>query len=413
MNRLPFPHPNWMLSDPKPWIEARTLNGVRMEGFRGKVRLQDIGYWIDNRRTDMQIALLKKSRKLGVNEVPSDDDLYDFFEQDPELDIERLARDILLNELRNPIVISYDNTLLDGNRRYLAHRWIAKNGKPYQRDRFDKLDVWVLTEEFSDDKSKLRVITQYNLLDDFRKPWTDFIKAKLLWEEHYLNNLSYNDLFDIYGGPGFSKAKIIEFIKTYEVVLMYADNCPDQEEVLAEIAENSNFIWFQQLQRSYREDIRNDDEFQKAVFDNIRNGYIEKTDDLKNLNKMRGYKEAWAQFKNGEVEKAHVLRKSLDLENKKQPGPEALMDEINGRLERLLAQEGLVEKISAVAHHRFHELAEQVPGQVSDVNARIAYIVRKLQAINSVELASLSQKSLSDLEAAISRVIQQARATQY
>lgn len=410
MKRLQFPHPNWMLPNPKPTLEARILSGVRMEGFRGKIRLQDIGYWVDNRRTDMQIARLKRSRKVGVNTVPSDAELYDFFEKDPELDIERLARDILLNELRNPIVISYDNMLLDGNRRYLAHRWIAKNGKPHERDKFDKLDAWVLTEEFSDEKSKLRVITQYNFLDDFRKPWNDFVKAKVLWEEYNQHGLTYSDLFEIYGGPGFSKAKIMEFIKTYEVILLYSETCPDPEDALAEIAEN--FIWFQQLQRSYRDDIRNDDEFQKVVFNNIRNGYVEKTDDLKNLNKMRVYKEAWAQFKDGEVEKAHVLRKSLDLENKKQLGPDALMDEINGRLERLLAQEGLVEKISADAHHRFHELAEQVPGQVSDINARVAYIVRRLQAINSIELASLSQKSLAELEAALSRVIQQARATQ-
>jgi hypothetical protein len=384
-----------------------------MEGWNGQIKLEDIGYWVNNRRTDVQITQLKKQLGLRTNQVPDNDQLFEWLEGDPELDVERLARDILFNGLRQQLIISYDNVLLDGNRRYLAHRWIAEHGDPHQRERFNKLNAWILTEECSDEAGKLRIITQYNFLDDFRKEWNNFVKAKLLWEEYNDGNkkYTYSDLFAIYGGPGFGKSKITEYIKTYEVILLYAQTCPDEDEALVKAAEN--FVWFEQLQRSYRDLIRDDEEFQEAIFDNIRNEDITKTDDLKNLIQMRrDYKEAWKLFKKGDIEAAHTVRKSLELEEKKRPNPDALMDEINARLERLLAQEGLAEDISEDAGKKFHELARQIPGQISDVNMRVAYIVKMLQAVSSIELAAVSKKSLSDLQEALTRVIQQAQATQ-
>lgn len=400
-------YPDWMLDYPEPQEERRKLSGYVMEGWLGMVPLETIQYWVKNRRTDVQATRLRDR----IHRVPTDDDLYNELIGDPDLDIERLAKDILKNGLRHSIIISADKTLLDGNRRYLAHRWIIQHAQPHERDQFRRVQAWVLKPEFSNERDIVRVVTEYNFLDDFRREWSDYVKAKLLWEEY--NNsktgYTYDDLVEIYGGPGFRRGKIVEFIKTYEIIMEFVNSSPDPDEAVMIAADS--FIWFQQLQRSYRDLIRNDDEFQEVVFDNIRKGYIGKTDDLKWLKQVRDINDAWALFKRGDIESSHLLRKNVEQERKKQPDPNATMAKINAYLEQLLAIEGLVEKSSPETLVRFHELAEQVPGQISDVNRRISYIIRKFQTTTSSELASLSEKSISSLEEAVSQLINQAQAT--
>ena len=399
-------YPDWVLGHPKPREEHRKLSGYEMEGWLCEVPVEEVQYWVDNRRTDIQVTRLKQQ----ISRVPDDGELYDWLVNDPDLEIEALAKNILKNGLRVPVVISYDKELLDGNRRYLAHRWIVQNGKPHEREQFGKLKAWVLKPRFSSTRDKLRVVTEYNFLDDFRRPWRDYIKAKLLWSEYYDDKKGYtqDDLVDIYGGPKFGKGKIVEFIKTYDLIVIFVNSSHNPEE--AETLAAENFIWFQQLQRSVRDLIRNDEQFQQAVFDNIRNGYVVKTDDLKWLKEIRNNKDTWALFKKGEVEAAHIVRESLKLDTRKDP--DVQLAKINGLLEGLLSAEDIrIETASEETLAKFHELAEQVPGQVSDVNRRIAYLVKKLQTITSVELANLSEDAISGLESALNRVITQAQST--
>src|SRR5690349_6179349 len=125
-------YPTWMLDNPDPEDHMRILSGYPMYGWLGVVQLENIEYWVDNRRTDRQLTQLKNS----IHTVPNSDMLYDALKDDPELEIERLARDIIKNQLREPIILSYDKVLLDGNRQYLAHRWISTRGTPQERAQF-------------------------------------------------------------------------------------------------------------------------------------------------------------------------------------------------------------------------------------------------------------------------------------
>src|SRR5262249_49906888 len=151
--------------------------------------------------------------------------------------------------------------------------------------------------------------------------------------------------------------------------------------------------------------------FQSVIFDNIHNGYIEKTDDVKNLKDMRRFKEAWALFRDGNVEEAHLQRKLLLHEEQQRTEPSKLMSEINERLERLLTQDGMIDHVPPESLAEFHTLAERVPGQSSDPNRRVQYIAERIHGITSMELANLSASSLEMLEVAIERLVSQARAT--
>lgn len=403
--------PNWMLqkgesSAPQaPTVETRIFRGNRMTGWLGYVRIKDVKYWDENRRTDLQIMRLKHEHRGQL----TNDQMVDALIDDPDLDIKRLAEDILLNELRQPLVLSNEGELLDGNRRYLAHKWIEKNGRQHERQQFAIAKAWVLTEENSNHQNKNHVVTEFNFLDDFRKEWSDFVKAKFLFEVYHENDYSYDTLFQLFGGPGFSRNKIREFIKTYEVIVMFIESSSDPE--MAEQTAADNFIWFQQLQRSYTDIIRNDDEFREVIYENIREGNIQKTDQLKNLKSMQEIREAWKLFRDGDVDRAHITRQVVEGEAKRRDEPDNLMTEINGRLERLIALERGLERVASENLTLFHELAQQIPGQVSNMDMRIGYTVRQLDTITSTELAELNDEYLAGLEKVLHRVIRQIRST--
>jgi hypothetical protein len=399
--------PNWMSNDePESQESVRYFNGNRIEGWNGIVPLKQIHYWMENERTDVQLLRLQKELKA----VPDDDQLFDYFEKDPQLAIESLAKNILQNGLRERIVIASDKTLLDGNRRYLAHRWIAKYGTPQERQKFSGIASWVVKPEFSEEPFISRIVAEYNFVDDFKKKWKDFVKAKFLHEQYNsLKGYTLKDLVTLYGGPGFGYGKIVELIRTYDVIMDFANASPDYDDALEKALEN--FIWFQQLWRSYRDDIRNDDEFQQAVFDNIRNDYVGTTNDLKNLKELRKYKEAWALFKRGEVKDAHIVYEKIQLDEKNRTEPDDMLLSVNSQLERLLAQKGMIERTSESGRTKFHELAQQVPGHSSNINMRVSYLTEQLGNLSSAELASLPNEILSGLQSALEQVIQQAQAT--
>lgn len=87
------------------------------------------------------------------------------------------------------------------------------------------------------------------------------------------------------------------------------------------------------------------------------------------------------------------------------------MANVNIRLEAVLKEKSNLAKVSSAKLIEFHQLAEQVPGQIDDVNLRANYVIERLDSITSAELASLSIPSLSKLRLALDRVIRQAEAT--
>lgn len=398
--------PNWLLPQPIPREEVRILSGRAVYGWAGRIDVNDIRYYEQNRRTEASLANLRRKQKQ-----PNLDDymMYKALVDDPELDIENLARDILLNGLRTPLILSYNKELLDGNRRYLAHRWIAENGTADQRQNFSKVPVWVLSEEDSDEYGCIRVITQYNFLTDFHQPWTDIVKAKLLYEQHYDAGYSIDELYAMYGGAGFTRHKIREFIKTYELIANYIDYCPNEDDAL--LTADEHFIWFQQLQRSYSDLMRSDDEFEAVIFNNIRDNAITTTNDLKNLKALRSIPEAWSQFKKGQVKDAHLTRMLRERDEAAKTAPDTKLTQINVLLGGLLVQEGMIERVSQEVRDHFHELAEKVPGRIGDVNTRIAAIMRQLNNITSSEFASMAPKTREQLQTALQRVVNQANAT--
>ena len=393
--------PTWLHASKK---EKRNFSGLELDGWIGEVNVKEISYWIENRRTDVRV----KRWKDEFRRVPTDDELYELFITDPDLAIEPLAKNILLVGLRQPLIVSYDKLLLDGNRRYLAHRWLLRNGKPHERERFKSIRAWVPANKHPTEQVRNRIVAEFNFISDFKKNWSDFVKAKFLYEEHN-NGYSYNELAEMYGGAGFGYSQIVELVKTFEVIEEFARTSGDQD--AARDQAEDRFIWFQQLQRSYRDEIRNDEEFQRVVFDNIRQDNIEKTEDLKNLKSVRAIKDAWAQFRKGQIEEAHLIRKAVELQQKKNPDPDKLLAELNGRLDSLVSRQIDLDKASEETLGRFHELAELIPGQVSDATNFLVYVTKRIRSLKSEQLASLSEDVIRDFETAAINAVQQARST--
>src|SRR5437867_8985955 len=103
----------------KPRYEIRYFHRSRTEVWSGYVPTNDIKGWVENVRIALFVEKWKRDHG-GV--VPTNDDILDWMlrDQNSEFNLKSLAESIVKNGVRQPVVITSDGVLLDGNRRYFA-----------------------------------------------------------------------------------------------------------------------------------------------------------------------------------------------------------------------------------------------------------------------------------------------------
>ena len=109
--------PEFLLGKPEPILRARLYNGRRLQVWEGRAKMSEIKGWAENPRID----LAKRSLQEAVGaRVLQQDELYDLMKKDSEVKLAALRDDIMKNGLREPITLSFDGKILDGNRRFFA-----------------------------------------------------------------------------------------------------------------------------------------------------------------------------------------------------------------------------------------------------------------------------------------------------
>jgi ParB/RepB/Spo0J family partition protein len=86
--------------------------------------------------------------KLSLNEIKSHSNIRDDYEYEQ---IEELANDILLNGQLQPVLITKDNVLLSGYRRYFAVKFLLENPELFSSDKIpDEIVVYRIEQNISD-----------------------------------------------------------------------------------------------------------------------------------------------------------------------------------------------------------------------------------------------------------------------
>ncbi len=172
---------------PTPCFQGRL---VQMNG--GFVQARDIDLWDENDR--LQIHLAQFAQQHGRK--PRPDELLEIMltrmplpgvsggARGDQFEILELARSVAQNGVRKPPIVDLDGTLLDGNRRVAACRYILESDEftSSEKARAQHLYVWQLTEHATDDDRRA-VVVSLNFEQDCKQEWPAYVKARKIAED--------------------------------------------------------------------------------------------------------------------------------------------------------------------------------------------------------------------------------------
>ena len=265
--------PQFLLEKPEPILRTRLYNGRRLQVWEGRAKMSEIKGWAENPRID----LAKRSLQQAVGaRVLQQDELYDLMKKDPEVKLSALRDDIMKNGLREPITLSFDGKLLDGNRRFFAVRYILEtlpSTEPNRQDH-ETIDAYVLMEDATEDDEQ-RVLVEENFSPSLKIEWPDYVKASHVIKEHEAG-VDTTDIAKKFKWPA---GKVKETIRINQIIndfLTYATAPKDPNDELggglglteqeAETIAAKNYQFFNEAQKSFFEPLTTDLEFKANFF---------------------------------------------------------------------------------------------------------------------------------------------------
>ena len=220
----------------KPRLEVRYFHHKKIDVWSGYVRTRDIKGWVANVRIELFVEMWKRDHSGAL---PTNDDILDWMRRDKfeEFTLADLAESIVKNGVRQPIVITSDGDLLDGNRRYFAALTKLREGE----DKGDaatlamvsQLPAYVLSPSCSKEDFE-RVLVEENFVDDCRQEWPNFIKARKVYEAYqtlieagFKRTAALSELADQFG---MKRGRAERFIKVMNCIEEFEDFHSEEDE---------------------------------------------------------------------------------------------------------------------------------------------------------------------------------------
>lgn len=244
---------NW---DPPDWLrnpeaEHVIFHDERVEVYKGQVDVNSIHLWRDNDRTTLDIEhLLKESGQRDIGKL-TDEQIIGTIIKNGVHKISDLAKSIKMNGVRQPLILTYGKELLDGNRRFIACKYLLAKEK--QSDiKFETATAYCLKAPLS--KSlKYKIISEMNFLPDYKVQWAREIRAKYVrqlfneykdkfGEKKAIKEVSY--LLDIDKQDIF---RFIEVLKMIEGYIKFVAEKSEQAKKDAEMFAREKFHFFEEF----------------------------------------------------------------------------------------------------------------------------------------------------------------------
>jgi hypothetical protein len=280
----------------KPRYEVRYFHRRKIEVWSGYVRTKDIKGWVGNVRIDL---FVKKWARDHNGSEPTNDDILQWMIRDQnvladghEFELSSLAESIVNNGVRQPVVITSEGTLLDGNRRYFAALMKLQEGEAVG-DRttiamVTHLPAYVLSPACSAEDLEA-VLVEENFVDACRREWPKFIKATRVYkgyqelrEEGLSRPAAIAELVERFGGKGFSgknKSQIQRWIKMMDFIEEFNEyHSSEDEETGRKPKDEYDIKWKSQEYFEYFDELtktnvlkvlESDSEFRARVFEHL------------------------------------------------------------------------------------------------------------------------------------------------
>jgi hypothetical protein len=265
--------PKFLLDKPTPQIKQRLYNGRKIMVWEGRVKVSSVKGWIDNPR--IELSKKKFVDKFGERAL-TQDEIFDLMKNEPEVKLKELREDIVRNGLREPLTLSFEGKLLDGNRRYFAIKY-ALEAMPVtdpNRQDLETVDTFVLSEDATDEDEQ-NVLVEENFSPSLKIEWPDYVKATKVVEAHE-DGLSIEEIARKFS---WNKSKIRETLRINEVIsefIAFATAEKDLEdedggglglsEQEAETIAAKNYQFFNEAQKSFFEQLKTEIDFKFQFF---------------------------------------------------------------------------------------------------------------------------------------------------
>lgn len=360
--------PSILETNPKPVSTLKSFHGRKIQIWDGVAKISKISGWVGNPRLDLE---LKRFRDSNAGRSPNDDEILNIMTSVKEFDIKTLADDIRDNGVRQPVIVSNDGRLLDGNRRYFASRYLISKtpeNDPNLSD-YQKIPVWVLQQSNQDDEH--RILVQENFYSSLKVEWGDYVKATYVYND--LNDgLSVIAVKQKYGWPS---AKVNETKKIMGLIDEFKNFATTDEgedglgleELEAERIAAEKYQFFNEAQKSFYGALEKDYEFKKQFFRWLCEG-------------------TFASFQ--EVRIAH----------------EAWSDD-RAKKELMSGDTGSAKKAKAILDYKrlMHDRTEKAEDNIED-------FIKFLEGLTAHQITSLPADSIEKLEGCLKRVTEMAKA---
>lgn len=342
--------------------------------WEGKIKIAVITGWVENPR----IELAKKTllRKVGERQL-TQDEIADLMKNDPDVKLKDLRDDIIKNGLRQPLTLSYEGKLLDGNRRFFAIKY-ALDTMPVtdpNRQDLETVDAYILTEEATEEDEQ-NVLVEENFSASLKIEWPHYVKAMrvVAASEKGLKPEEIAKKFN------WERSKVKDTLKIHEIIsefITYATSPSDPSDesggglgLSEQEAENiaaKNYQFFNEAQKSFFEPIKTDFDFKIQFFKWIYEGKFSSFPEVR---------VAYSAWKNPEAKAALM-----------QPEPTA-----------------------AKAAKAILDYNSRVVRSTDEAIGRIESFVKFLNEMTAAEMSKLPDKSKDNLERSLQIVLKMSRA---
>lgn len=170
-------HHEW---EPPAWLKepiasTAIFHDEEVDVYEGKCELENIRLWHGNYRTLLDLEHLKQLTLNIKTKTLNDDEIIDYVLKQGLHSIPDLADSIKTNGVRVPLIVSHKLELLDGNRRFMACRYLLKTEKE-RLPTFTTVPVKCTAPGITRDL-KLKIIAEMNFLPEHKEEWPREVRA--------------------------------------------------------------------------------------------------------------------------------------------------------------------------------------------------------------------------------------------
>ena len=376
--------PDFVLQDADLKLETRYFNGIPIALYRTEGDVSRIKGWVDNPRIDMILSRWRNVNHISVDASPDEEEMLQLmldYDDDGTFAIRDLGEDVKRNGVREPIVVTWDGTLIDGNRRKFAVMWALSSrggASNEQHHRLGRTPLFVLPETASDD-DKQSIIIQENYAPSLKNEWPQVVTNGRIYRRYQelYNQFPNEQELDIRRRvhrefPRFNVTDIRDRINTWNLIEEFRADFGDEEnEDDLEARINKSFQYFRQANDTFRnKNVFSEPEFKELLFHGIQKELFPSFASVRRLDELYENPQAKEIFLGGEGLKGTALRSNFDR---------------------------------ATAAARMEDVAKSLT-----LERRLETIVESIDSLTSVELAEIPPTLRSRLESCLQRIIAQA-----